>query len=400
GDSCDLKNGGKGTCVNLRQCSTAITLLQEQKTVPQICGFIGFDALVCCNDEKQKAPQNIKEPGAVKCKEYYPYAIYGILIPGGEQSLAREFPHMAAIGFGKTDDIQWLCGGSLISPNYVLTAAHCLNSSQLDRIEILMMIGVGDKMRTQQEVCRLFHEMHPDREPVSQSTVSRIERKYRELGHVRDAPRQAHPISLGMYFRGPPRYVRLGELDFATEQDDAQPQDFTVKRVIPHPDFRPVSGRYHDIGLIELDRNVIPTHHVSFACLDTVRAHKEPQMISTGWGRTEFSGRTSTHLLKINLDTVSIDECQRFYQGARREVPRGVVDDLQLCAGGKPDQDTCQGDSGGPLQLRYEDVGSAIYAYTIVGITSFGKACGLSRTPGIYTRVYGYLSWIEGIVWP
>ncbi|KAJ8959320.1 hypothetical protein NQ318_022006 [Aromia moschata] len=47
------------------------------------------------------------------------------------------------------------------------------------------MIGVGDRMRTQQEVCRLFHEMHPDREPVSQSTVSRIERKYRELGHVR-----------------------------------------------------------------------------------------------------------------------------------------------------------------------------------------------------------------------
>ncbi|KAJ8936770.1 hypothetical protein NQ318_017965 [Aromia moschata] len=35
--------------------------------------------------------------------------------------------------------------------------------------------------------------MHPDREPVSQSTVSRIERKYRELGHVRDAPRQGRP---------------------------------------------------------------------------------------------------------------------------------------------------------------------------------------------------------------
>ncbi|KAJ8960141.1 hypothetical protein NQ318_003860 [Aromia moschata] len=65
--------------------------------------------------------------------------------------------------------------------------------NERDRIEILMMIGVGDRMRTQQEVCRLFHEMHPDREPVSQSTVSRIERKYRELGHVRDAPRQGRP---------------------------------------------------------------------------------------------------------------------------------------------------------------------------------------------------------------
>lgn len=65
--------------------------------------------------------------------------------------------------------------------------------TESDRIEILMMIGIGDKMRTQQEVCRLFHEMHPDREPISQSTVSRIERKYRELGHVRDAARQGRP---------------------------------------------------------------------------------------------------------------------------------------------------------------------------------------------------------------
>lgn len=61
--------------------------------------------------------------------------------------------------------------------------------TESERIEILMMIGIGDRMRSQQEVCRLFHEMHPDREPISQSTVSRIEQKYRELGHVRDAPK-------------------------------------------------------------------------------------------------------------------------------------------------------------------------------------------------------------------
>lgn len=65
--------------------------------------------------------------------------------------------------------------------------------TERERIEILMMIGVGDSMRTQQEVCRLFHEMHPESEPISQSTVSRIERKYRELGHVRDAPKQGRP---------------------------------------------------------------------------------------------------------------------------------------------------------------------------------------------------------------
>lgn len=43
---------------------------------------------------------------------------------------------------------------------------------------------------------------------------------------------------------------------------------------------------------------------------------------------------------------------------------------------------------------------SSIKVYDVVGVTSFGKACGLSNSPGVYTRVYNYLSWIESIVWP
>lgn len=38
--------------------------------------------------------------------------------------------------------------------------------------------------------------------------------------------------------------------------------------------------------------------------------------------------------------------------------------------------------------------------YYIIGVTSFGKACGIAGSPGIYTKVYNYLSWIESIVWP
>ncbi|KAJ8961851.1 hypothetical protein NQ318_021468 [Aromia moschata] len=322
--------------------------LLQQKIFPQVCGFIGFDSLVCCKEEKQNI-QEIRSHGnisATKCKEYYPEPVFGIAVVGGQESLAKEFPHMfdnmrsiyqllsnilqAAIGFGESNNIQWLCGGSLISRNFILTAAHCLVSREL----------------------------------------------------------------------GPARFVRLGELDFATDQDDAQTQDFTVKKIVPHPDFRPVSGRYHDIGLIELDRDVERTQYVDIACLDMMRVQEDPQMIATGWGKTEFSGKASTHLLKINLNTVTNDQCQRFYQNARRELPGGIVDDLQICAGGKVMQDTCQGDSGGPLQRRNYAVGSIIYVYNIIGVTSFGKACGLSKTPGIYTRVYGYLPWIESIVWP
>lgn len=47
------------------------------------------------------------------------------LIVGGVKADPKEFPHMAAVGFDVNGDIQWKCGGSLISAKIVLTAAHC-----------------------------------------------------------------------------------------------------------------------------------------------------------------------------------------------------------------------------------------------------------------------------------
>ncbi|KAJ8942114.1 hypothetical protein NQ318_000709 [Aromia moschata] len=56
------------------------------------------------------------------------------------------------------------------------------------KIEILMMIGYGDRARTQCEVVRLFRETHPDLPPLNQGTISKIEAQYREMGHVRKVP--------------------------------------------------------------------------------------------------------------------------------------------------------------------------------------------------------------------
>lgn len=68
--------------------------------------------------------------------------------------------------------------------------------TEAERIEVLMMIGFGDRSRTHEEVRILFNETHPNRPPISQSTVSRIENKFRDLGHVRDKPRAGRPSVL------------------------------------------------------------------------------------------------------------------------------------------------------------------------------------------------------------
>ncbi|KAJ8934633.1 hypothetical protein NQ318_010443 [Aromia moschata] len=68
-----------------------------------------------------------------------------------------------------------------------------VKSTERERIEILCMIGFGDRMRTQKEVVEFFNETHPDRHPISQSMVSNIESKYRNFGQVRDLPKSGRP---------------------------------------------------------------------------------------------------------------------------------------------------------------------------------------------------------------
>jgi secreted trypsin-like serine protease len=142
GDSCTLKpSDSLGRCKLLRDCQQIRDEVLQQQTLPQTCGFHGTQAIVCC----PISSQNTRKPGEIskkKCREYSSIARDDSLnnqnecehkrikrIVGGILASRKEFPHMVTIGYEeKPDQISWLCAGTLISPQYVLTAGQCLAS--------------------------------------------------------------------------------------------------------------------------------------------------------------------------------------------------------------------------------------------------------------------------------
>ncbi|CAD6996220.1 serine protease snake [Ceratitis capitata] len=196
--------------------------------------------------------------------------------------------------------------------------------------------------------------------------------------------------------RGEVNIVRLGELDFDRESDDARPEDFTVQRNIQHKDYSSATI-YNDIGLVELQRSVSFDAYKHPACLPTTSGDEFQKLVAIGWGSTRFADADSKKLLKVTLNRFGIDRCQRLTESADvDQLPRGVENRLQICAGSNENKDTCSGDSGGPLLAYHPDYPCM---YTVVGITSFGIGCGTPDQPGIYTRVYNYIDWIRNTIW-
>lgn len=138
--------------------------------------------------------------------------------------------------------------------------------------------------------------------------------------------------------------MRLGDLDLSIELDDAEPQEFLIKQKISHPNYAPPS-KYHDIGLLELDRPANRTEYVDMACLNTEKPRHDMYLTATGWGKTDPAGEPSSFLLKVTLEPVSSEKCQLSY---RREtgsllLSNGIADDTMLCAGDDDGiGDTCQ----------------------------------------------------------
>ncbi|XP_071546999.1 serine protease snk-like [Panulirus ornatus] len=277
------------------------------------------------------------------------------LIVGGVKAKLGEFPHIAILGFQRGNEkIEWDCGGTLISPHFVLTAAHCTQRS--NEGQYWVMLGEHDR----------------------DSNATMV-----------PWPKILGPI--------PPSLFHSSELGKDSSGTAVIEQLLRVEEVIDHPEYNGYLT-YYDISLLRLSKPAELTSRVLPACLplkpDVVDSK---ELTVAGWGRTSFGAHElSQVLLKVNVPVVSLLECQfrLFRHQDLFRAPKGIMVD-QLCAGEKG-RDSCKGDSGGPLIDQVSRGGSKC-EHTVVGVVSFGRGCG---DLGVYTRVYAYIDWITGYIAP
>ena len=96
-------------------------------------------------------------------------------------------------------------------------------------------------------------------------------------------------------------------------------------------------------------------------------------------------------LREVTIDVIPNDECKASYVAFGEATSADLtITPNEICAGSPSGaKDSCYGDSGGPLVAALGD------GYVQVGIVSWGVQCGNPALPGVYSRISQFNDWID-----
>lgn len=141
---------------------------------------------------------------------------------------------------------------------------------------------------------------------------------------------------------------------------------------ISHPQFKR-SGLHYDLALLALNR---PINDYPALAISSRRPAPGQKLKIAGWGITAKK-RSSPQLLATTIFVRQQKLC-------RARFPR-FIHNSSFCANSNRGNDSCQGDSGGP----------ALWGRQLVGVTSWGRKCGIRKNPGVYALTAGAKRWIK-----
>ena len=255
---------------------------------------------------------------------------------GGSGTNASAFPWQVALvldsRFAGNDYERQFCGGSLITPYIVVTAAHCLFDTDPDCADPPRPCGSdpgGDGSLALDDT---------DVDVVVGRTTLSGTGGAEESVYIN-----------GVYINGA---------------------------------YDPSTAR-GDLGYLTLANPITAQARIDIVDRNNLRAWRAgaPTRV-TGYGLTETAvGANKSDTLQLATVPIIADAgcANPFVYGSfffRR---------VQICAGFfEGGIDSCQGDSGGPLQTA---AGAASGATRLVGVVSFGSGCAEQNKPGVYTRL-------------